>query len=95
MSKVFWVSWWIREIDDPEVASTWPKGVKGWVSGEDMNEPPRQSWCARVEAKDQADAKAKILGMYGRFSTEVEWRFIEEKPDGWWPPADRFPRGRS
>lgn len=28
--RVFWISWYIRNIDDPEVASSWPEGMKAW-----------------------------------------------------------------
>ena len=95
LHKVFWVRWSIRSIDDPEVASKWPSGVKGWVTGRTVSSkgPERDLniICARVEASDEADAKAKVLAMYGRFASEIGWSSVEEMPIGWWPPSDRFP----
>lgn len=90
--KVFWLSWIVRPIADEEVLETWPEGVKGWVTGE-YGDDDRQIWCGRVEAQDADAAKEKVLSMYGRFRSQVEWRFgPEQKANGWWPDRRRFPR---
>lgn len=93
--KVFWLSWYAWPIDDPEVASTWPPGVKGWITGSTWDREGRdvQVWCARVEADDAEAARGRILELYGRFADKVEWRFgPSEYTAGWWPDASRFPR---
>lgn len=89
--SIFWTSWIVRSIDDPEVSESWPEGVKGWITGAFGD--GRDILCARVEAPSADAAKEKVLSMYGRFRSEVEWRFgPEKKSNGWWPDRSRFPR---
>lgn len=91
VKQVFWLSWVIKPMDGPGVATKWPRGVRGWASGVDTS--GRNIWCARVEAEGRAEAKKKIAAMYGKFASHIAWRFgPNAQPEGWWPDPTRFPR---
>lgn len=82
----YWVSWWTtEEMGVFELHSPW------WISGE-LGDGTTVSLCAAVRALSARDAKALILCSYERLPGQIEWRFVEQKADGWSPFSDRFPR---
>jgi len=88
--KVFWVGWTFPDEhqEDKRIASSWPKGVKGWTTGYGHD---YTTWVGRVEAESAEEAESLVLSMYGELASHVEWRWSpEEKPWGW-KPSDRFP----
>lgn len=90
--NTYWISWYIRDIDDERVAERWPDDIRVWRTGETMEEPPRATLCARIEAGSEDEAWNRVRSLYGPYAHEVVERFSEQVPRGWWPPEDRFPR---
>lgn len=88
---VWWVSWYfpLKHRGSLEIASKWPEGLKGWLSGESDVD---QIWCARVEASSEEEVWIIVHMMYGSLASHVRERFIDEKEEGWWPEPTRFPR---
>jgi hypothetical protein len=90
--KRFWMSWWEPSLDgdarpfvvppESEVPYYWMSGTRGDDDAEET------SICAVVVAGDMEQARAVV----GRYWKPCVFRFIEEKPDLWFPESDRFPR---
>lgn len=80
--KPFWVSWWSEKLAF-ELHSPW------WITGESHD--GRKTVCAAVMASDQATALNTLLEAHDN-PLDFEIRFSEEKPIGWSPFSDRFPR---
>lgn len=85
----FWVSWRHPEGSPPfELSSPW------WVSG---SGPGYENICAALMAFDCFDAEVVVRRAYWLLSSpdrppEISFRFIEQKPTGWSPFNERFPR---
>lgn len=90
--KPFWISWYTTfNMGGWELHSPW------WISGTrftDDDDRPDQTICAAVMAKNEDDAMRQIRAAYDKQVRNVEWRFCEEKPEGWAPFSDRFPRAK-
>lgn len=87
--KNFWVSWWQnRELGPFELHSPW------WVSGSRGLGPSTfdESIVAAVKAEDEAAARQVVVDSYDKSPDEIEFRFVEERPNDWEPFSDRFPR---
>lgn len=92
--KRFWVSFYTVSTEQPETPWLY------WCSGQVMTNPQLFTICALVDAKDEREAKAKVLSVFGdaaelpfgwRFNgNRSGWRFCDEKPLDW-TPRDRFP----
>jgi hypothetical protein len=83
----YWLSWYHSTALGPfELHSPW------WVSGERVSDGAA-TVCAAVKANDEKSAKLAVIASYDETPTWLEWRFCEEKPVGWEPFGDRFPRG--
>jgi hypothetical protein len=83
--KNWWISWWHEtEFGAYEFRGPW------WISGEDAG--GRQSVCAAVRAPSEEAAEALVSHLYDAGGIEPEIRFCEERPVGWSPFCDRFPR---
>jgi len=84
----YWISWW-HQGDDPRplhYPPLNPRVLGWWRSGYgDLG----VSICALVEAKDESQARAAVATDWPE-SVGAEWRFVEEKQQGWLP-NDRFP----
>jgi len=78
----FWVSWYASSLDF-EVHTPW------WVSGYRDDTPVV---CAAVIANDADDAQSVIRACHDDPQAEIEWRFVEERPDDWSPFNSRFKR---
>ncbi len=90
--KRFWVSWWEPAVNGDSrpvvvppksvVPHYWDSGFRQYLGGIEDH-----SICAVVLAKD-ADAVRETVARY--WVPRLEFRFIEEKPDGWMPEPTRF-----
>lgn len=86
----FWCRWFVpTTIPDEHLLERWPKGMKGWVSGYDMDD--NQIWCARVDAAAPGEAERVIRRCYGKSGRAITIDFINENPLGWRPGGGRFP----
>lgn len=85
--KSFWISWWhdIEKLGEFELHSPW------WRSGIRMSDDA-ESICAAIQGYDEAQAKERVLMSYDERPEDLEWRFVEERPDDWSPFSGRFPR---
>ena len=84
--KSFWFSWYHEQSFGAfELHSPW------WVSG---STETANTVCAAVRAEDEEHAKRLVIESFDTAPTEVEWRFVEERPADWSPFTDRFPRAR-
>lgn len=91
--KNFWISWF-------GTAGAWELHTPWWISGyrivadrfafdEERQEP---TVVAAVKALNADEAKQIILDAHDTKPKELEWRFVEERPDDWTPFSGRFPR---
>lgn len=93
----FWVGWEAdNNIPDKEIAESWPKGMKGWVSGYGgIDEDGRSSyrtWCARVDADTPEEAEKIVRGMYRKHAAKIRMRWEPtQKELGWRDTSGRFP----
>jgi hypothetical protein len=65
-----------------------------WISGENDD---AHIICAAVRARSEDHAKLLIIMSHDVehvewASQDINWRFVEERPDTWSPFSDRFPR---
>ena len=91
--KSFWISWF-------GTAGPWTLESPWWISGyrivadrmafDEQREEP--TVCAAVRASNEGEAKRIIREAHDAKPTELEWRFCEERPEGWTPFTDRFPK---
>ena len=83
--KRFWISWW-HPGGAFELHTPW------WRSGWD--EEGRASICAAVLAHDEEDAMRVVTRAYEDFerASDIEWRFVHERPADWSPFSERFQR---
>lgn len=49
----------------------------------------QDSICAAIEASDEAEAKL-LVTLAHDLPVELEWRFVEARPDDWSPFCDGF-----
>lgn len=93
--KKYWVSWFHRdELGAFELTTPW------WESGSRISanrlafdEPKVEpSICAAVMASSPEDAQNRVLLAYDIRPTDIEWRFVEERPADWSPFSGRFPK---
>ena len=81
--------WWVSWYDDPSgPPGKMEESVTSWVTGYDASD--REIRCARVPAKTEEEAWAKVDVMFPGASS-ARRRFSDQQPAGWWPPSDRFP----
>lgn len=88
--KKFWVSWY-----SPAKLGGWELHTPWWVSGYAMgDEEDVPTICAALHARDEAAAHQTIADCYDKETkiTDIEWRFVEERPDDWSPFNSRFQR---
>lgn len=82
--KKFWVSWFNPEdLGVFELHSPW------WTSGY-RGSDDAATICAAIRADHIEGAKDRVLRSYDVIPDDVEWRFVEERPDDWTPFSDRF-----
>jgi len=87
--KRFWVSWYQPTDDCRPIKWPLPEFVLGfWSSGERLD-PPAHTLCVLIECLSVDMAKAVIHEFWPE-STQEDFRFCEEKAEGWLP-GDRFP----
>lgn len=78
----WWVGWY---GDGPfEYHGPW------WVTGAEAG--GRLTFCAAVHAPGEDAARAAIIDAHDAERPAVEFRFVEERGDGWEPFSERFPR---
>lgn len=82
--KTFWVSWWHTDAYSAfEIhAPWWESGFRGADSA--------SSLCAAIRAPSEAEAQALVIQSYDTAPVDLEFRFVEERPDDWSPYTDRF-----
>ena len=82
----FWLSWWHSHeyMGAFELHSPW------WVSG--YGDDGRVSICAAICARNAIDASKKVWCSYDKEPPTLNFRFCEERPPGWSPFSERFPR---
>lgn len=91
--KNFWVSWY--SSDTP-----WTLHSPWWISGtrhvanrlafdEGWDQP---IICAAIRANDKQHAADLIADAHDTRPTDLEWRFLDERPNEWMPFSERFPR---
>lgn len=85
--KKWWVSWWFDHVKHGpfELHSPW------WVSGERMSDSAL-SICAAMIGSDEEYIKKRVAEAYDVLPEDLEFRFIEQRPDDWLPYSERFPR---
>lgn len=84
--KSYWLSWYDTLYGKWELHSPW------WVSGYRVADEAR-TICAAVRAPDEESAKRLIVMAHDEpRPRDLEWRFVDERPDDWSPFNDRFPR---
>jgi hypothetical protein len=93
--KNFWISWyWPQDLGGFELNSPWwetgARVAMSMKTGKIIEETP--TICAAVRAFDEEHAMTKVIASFDKKPSALEWRFCEEKPDGWSPFSDRFPR---
>lgn len=79
----FWVRWY-SVLTENEINQPWPC----WLTGQTMDEPEQGTFCAVIDAVDEAEAWA-IVGQHYKV---VEQSFCNPRPADWMPGQDRFPR---
>jgi hypothetical protein len=87
--RPFWVSWWVEPGKDCTLQ--WPHWVTG-IRGIFGDGPRQESICAAIMARTEIEAELCVRGAYEP-GVELEFRFINERPSGWSPFSERFPRG--
>jgi len=90
-NKSFWVSWY-HDPDGPEFELWSPWWISGWRPVDDF-EKVHSTVCAAIKAENEDAAKAKVLSSYDE-PVEIEWRFVEGRPDEWSPFSARFPKAK-
>lgn len=85
LRRNFWASWY--DLDTyPQFDSNLPSWCTGWR----MRDNARTIVCA-VKAENEDAVKAIIRRAYG-FNRNIEFRFIEQRPNNWEPFNERFQR---
>lgn len=86
--RPFWISWvQTPSLSEYTLHSPW------WVSGHVPHpDGTRFNIVAAVMAANMDGAKCRILGAFDVVPMEIEWRFCDERPTGWSPFCERFPR---
>lgn len=84
--KNFWLSWWWLDADGA-FELHWPWWISGW------RESDEASVCAAVRAESEDAARELVLASYDKRPGNVEFRFVEERPDDWTPYNSRFKQG--
>lgn len=89
--KSYWISWYHKpELGGFELtAPWWRSGARLVASRFAFDEP---TICAAVRADHPEGARDRILTAYDVRPDDLEWRFVEERPDDWSPFSDRFPK---
>lgn len=84
--KSYWVSWYHTEnLGGFELNTPW------WRSGyRGSDDAP--TICAAIRADHEEGARDRVLTSYDVRPDDVEWRFVEERPDDWTPFSGRFPK---
>lgn len=82
----FWVSWWTRKyLTSHRTARQAP--FQYWLTGETLEEPPRYSLCALIDADSESAMRRKVSKIFD----DADFRFCDEKPATWSPSGGRFP----
>lgn len=84
--KNWWLSWWW----DPDTQGSFELHTPWWRSGSDPDD--RISIVAAVVAPSEDAARELILAPYDTRPESLDWRFCEERSDGWSPFGSRFRR---
>lgn len=90
--KSFWVSWYASK-------TPWTLETPWWISGtrhvadrlafdEGWDQP---IVCAAVRAADKQAAADLIVAAHDHPPNDLEWRFLDERPEDWAPFSGRFP----
>lgn len=84
--KSFWLSFWAAySLGEFEIHSPW------WISGERFGDAGDESAvCVACRAEDEEAAMEFIYQSFDNRPAEIEFRFVEERPDDWSPFGDRF-----
>jgi len=83
LMKNFWISWYSDiPLDQFEMHRPW------WISGYDADDRPIV--CAAVPAPDEQAARLFVRRSYDNPPDDLDWRFVEERPDDWSPFNSRF-----
>lgn len=88
--------WWVSWHGEAPFTLRWP----WWISGFGLTvnrfafdeERERLSFCAAVIAPDRQAAADIIVAAHDTAPRDLEWRFLEERPDDWSPFSERFPK---
>lgn len=83
--KSYWLSWWTTD-EHGGFELHWP----WWISG---YRDDASSICAAVRAESEDAAREIVLASYDKRPGDVEFRFVEKRPDDWTPYNDRFKKG--
>ena len=91
--KTFWLSWygngWPFTLDTP----WWISGYRFFADENAKDDEFQQpTICAAVRAESKEAAKEIILAAHDARPSNLEWRFVDERPADWSPFTDRFPR---
>ena len=82
-ARLFWASWYAHPLVSYTLHSPW------WVSGTRLDGSP--VICAAIEADSSYAAIDAVIDAHDTM-VELEWRFVEARPEGWSPFSERFPR---
>lgn len=77
--------WWVSWYSDNTAFALW---FPWWVSG--FGTRDRSTIVAAVIADTEEEAKEIIFNAYDNRPADIEWRFLNELPEGASPYSDRF-----
>ena len=83
--------WWVSWYSTGEQFELW---CPWWVSGVRCSDDA-ETICAAVLAETREDAMQVVVNSHDTPPSDIEWRFVEERPDGWSPFGGRFPRSET
>lgn len=93
--KRFWISWEQPGEDYRPLSVQYPAGFLGWWCSGYAGDGSYSTLIALTDAESEQQAHEVIRKLWpeapgGEKQFRHDWRFSEERPDGW-TPGDRFP----
>jgi hypothetical protein len=90
MKQKWWVSWYeTPDMYEACICALADTRLPIWPSGFRVSDDA-STMVAAVQAENEEAAREQITSLY-RGIWDIEWRFVEKRPDDWSPFCDRFP----
>lgn len=84
----YWISWYGRN-GTFEYEGPW------WITGQTMDDPPQDIFCAAVKGYDEDDAWSTIFNAHDEGAVEkhgIQMRFVSRRNKNWSPFQERYPK---